>query len=99
MKSHTAAMAALDFCGIHHMVEMSMRQNEPIDLFAGKVRIRSLRSIKKKVSRWGLKEIGVGVQRTTGKNFERIHEQSSRSRGIGDLIFVDFSARFSVHTS
>jgi len=81
MKGHTAAMAALDFSGIHHMVEMSMGQNEPIDLLAGKVLIRSLRSVKKNVSRWGLKEIGVGVQRTTGKNIERLHVLLGRMMG------------------
>ena len=61
VKSHPATMAALDFCGIHHMVEMSMGENKPIDLLAGKVFIRSLGSIEKNVSRRSLKEIGVGV--------------------------------------
>ena len=49
MKGHAAAMAALDFCRVHHMVEMSMGQNEPIDFLAGKVLIRSLRSVEKHV--------------------------------------------------
>jgi hypothetical protein len=61
VKSHSASMAALDFCGIHNMVEMSMGENKPIDLLAGKVFIRSLGSIEKNVSRRGLKKIGVGV--------------------------------------
>ena len=61
VKSHPATMAELDFCGIHHMVEMSMGKNKPIDLLAGKVLISTLGSVEKNVSRRGLKEIGVGV--------------------------------------
>jgi hypothetical protein len=99
MKGHATVMTALDFCGIYHVVEMPMGENKPIDLLAGKVLIRSLRSVEKNVSRWGLKKVGVGVQRTTSKNFERIHEESSRTRRSGDLIFVHFSASFSSYPS
>ena len=78
VKSHPASMAALNFCGIHHMVEMPMCENKPIDLLTGKVLISTLGSVEKNVSRTGLKEIGVGVQRTTGKNIERLHVLSGR---------------------
>ena len=47
MKSDAATMATLDFCGVHHMVEMSMGQKQPIDLLPSKVLISALWSIEK----------------------------------------------------
>jgi hypothetical protein len=42
MKSDAATMATLDFCGVHHMVEMSMGQKQPIDLLPSKIIVGAL---------------------------------------------------------
>ena len=49
MKAHPAAMPTLDFRRIHHVVEMPVREQKPVDSVARKKVIRSLGGIKKQV--------------------------------------------------
>jgi hypothetical protein len=49
MKAHPTAMPTLDFRRIHHVVEMPVREQKPVDSVARKKVIRSLGGIKKQV--------------------------------------------------
>jgi hypothetical protein len=49
MKAHPTAMPTLDFRRIHHVVEMPVREQKPVDSVARKKVIRSLGGIKKQI--------------------------------------------------
>jgi len=68
-----APVAALDFGGIRDVVEMAMREKEPVDLFPRKLFVRSLRSVKKEVSPLGFEKKCIGIQGAAGERFELIH--------------------------
>ena len=53
VESDPASMAALDFRSIHHMVEVPVREQQPVDLMLGKTGIGSLRSIEEQIARRG----------------------------------------------
>lgn len=67
-----AAMAALDFGGVGDVVEMPVRQQEPVDLLPRKPLVGTLGSVKKQVSSGRFEEKGVRVERSPGKRFEPI---------------------------
>lgn len=72
MIGNFAAMAALDFGRIGHVVKMPVRQEEPVNLIPGKPLVSTLRSVEKQVSPGGFEEKCVGVERAPGKRFEPI---------------------------
>jgi hypothetical protein len=50
MKSHSASVTPLDFGGIHHMIEVSVSENKPIDFLMREVGIGRLRRIEKDIA-------------------------------------------------
>jgi hypothetical protein len=62
-----AAVTALDFRCVGNMVEVAVRQEEPIHFLAGKPFVGSLRRIKEEVAALGFQKKRVGIERAPGK--------------------------------
>jgi hypothetical protein len=73
MKSHLAPVPPLDFRGIHHMVEMPVRQQKPINPLPREMSIRPLRRVEQQIPRRCLEKKRIGVQWTSGETVEFIH--------------------------
>ena len=72
MVGDLAAMPALDLCRIRHMVEMPVRQQQPIHLLPGKLLIGPHRSVKKQIAAPGFQKNCVGIEGAACKGFELI---------------------------
>ncbi len=73
MIADLAPMPSLNPRRIGCMVKMPVRQQKPVHFFPRKPGVRTLRSVKKKISPRGLQEKSVGIEGTAGKCFELIH--------------------------
>ena len=99
MKGHTATMPELNFRGVHHMIEMPVGEQKPVNFVPGKIIIGSLWSVEKKVSRRCFEKVGIGVQRTTCKFFERYHRDLSRIMAKRRFDFYAHLCKFSIQQS
>ena len=78
MEGSLAAMA-LDYgCTIGNMIEMSMGQQEQVDLLVGESKIRALGCVEKNSALRRLIVEAIGVEYTAGEAFEPIHEKMVR---------------------
>lgn len=59
--------------GIRRVVEVPVREKEPVDVLAGKMLICALRSVKKKIPARGLQEISVGIEWTASEHLKLFH--------------------------
>lgn len=67
------ALFPLDTSGVGGMVEVPVRQEQPVDFCTGEVVGRAQWSVKKKVSPGCFEEVGVRIEGAAGEHFELIH--------------------------
>jgi len=70
MTDDLAPMPSLDFTGIHHMIKVTVSENEPIDFLRSEMVISTLRRIEKNVAGWRFEEISVGRQSPPCENLK-----------------------------
>ena len=68
-----ASVPPLDRRRIRSMVEVPVRQQQPVHLLFGEPRIGTLRGVEKEVSAGGFQENRIGIEGAAGKCFELIH--------------------------
>jgi hypothetical protein len=82
MKSGLAAMA-LDYRrSIGHVIEMSMGEEQQVDLFVGEGEIRPLRSVEKNSALRRLIVKTIGVEHTAGETFKTIHSENGQRNDV-----------------
>ena len=73
------AAVALDYGGaVGDMIEVSMGEQQQVNLFASEGGVCALRSVEKNFALWRLIGKTIGVESTAGKGFEPIHEKMVR---------------------
>lgn len=80
VKTHPTAVAALDFRRVHHMVEMPVRQQEPVDFVVCKKRVGSLRSVEKQIACGRFQKERIRIKRAAGENLELLCDHDGRTK-------------------
>jgi hypothetical protein len=55
------------------MVEVPVREQQPVDFVTGKMGVGSLRSVEEQIACGRFEEVGVGVERAAREDFKMVH--------------------------